>query len=134
MNGILGMTEVVLESELSAQQREQLGLVKSCAESLMKGDPTRLRQVLINPLSNGVKFTHQGSVTLGLNCRRERHGNVEVRFLVQHGNRNFQTKPPEDFRGVSTVGQFSDERIRGDRVRALDLAAASERHGKRDRG
>ena len=35
INGILGMTELTLESELNAEQRESLGLVRSSAESLL---------------------------------------------------------------------------------------------------
>jgi signal transduction histidine kinase/DNA-binding response OmpR family regulator len=35
MNGILGMTELVLDSELTADQRENLGLVRLSAESLL---------------------------------------------------------------------------------------------------
>ncbi|MCV5275406.1 hybrid sensor histidine kinase/response regulator, partial [Escherichia coli] len=35
MNGIIGMTDVVLDGPLSDEQRENLGWVKSSADSLM---------------------------------------------------------------------------------------------------
>jgi signal transduction histidine kinase len=35
MNGIFGMTELVLDSQLTAEQREYLGIVQSSAESLL---------------------------------------------------------------------------------------------------
>lgn len=35
------------------------------------GDETRLRQILLNLCSNAIKFTHQGSVSIALNCQFE---------------------------------------------------------------
>ncbi len=38
--------------------------MKECLPTLLVGDPMRLTQILINLLSNGIKFTETGSVTL----------------------------------------------------------------------
>lgn len=36
MNGILGMTGLALETPLSEEQKEYLGMVKSCSEALLE--------------------------------------------------------------------------------------------------
>ncbi|MFW9616818.1 response regulator [Aquabacterium sp.] len=47
------------------------------------GDPTRLRQVLVNLGANAIKFTDQGSVTIGLEVQSARSNEVMLHGWVQ---------------------------------------------------
>ena len=49
----------------------------------LRGDPTRLRQALLNYASNAVKFTDQGSVALRARLLQEDADGLLVRFEVQ---------------------------------------------------
>jgi signal transduction histidine kinase/CheY-like chemotaxis protein len=62
---------------------------------VLRGDPTRLKQVLVNLVGNGVKFTSRGSVTVALS-HRVADGRNHFRFEV----RDTGIGIPEDKQGI----------------------------------
>lgn len=50
--------------------------------NFIKGDPTRLAQVLTNLMSNAVKFTEKGSVTIDIDVASETAQKIAINFTV----------------------------------------------------
>ena len=61
-----------------------LRVVQATAPNLtVRGDPTRVRQILVNLVGNGLKFTSQGSVTLTVRQMATAPDAVRLRFEVR---------------------------------------------------
>jgi signal transduction histidine kinase/DNA-binding response OmpR family regulator len=73
----------MLEPQAAAKGVELLVKPAPTLPRVLRGDATRMRQILTNLLHNAIKFTEVGRVSLALSCAREDSGRLRLRCEVE---------------------------------------------------
>jgi two-component system sensor histidine kinase/response regulator len=76
-------TAGLLGVRLTDRPVELLSDIAADVPHLVRGDPTRLRQVLTNLTGNAIKFTESGEVALSATAEPSRDGECRIRFAVR---------------------------------------------------
>ena len=82
INNLLTNVKLMLMARVQAKDL-QLQVITDATLSDLQGDATRLQQALINYVSNAIKFTENGSITLRTLKQQDSRDSVLIRFEVQ---------------------------------------------------
>lgn len=82
---VASIVDSVVEITTDRARQKQIALLTDC-ESIpgqLRGDPIRIRQALLNYVSNAIRFTERGSVTVRVRCQESSGDHLLLRFEVQ---------------------------------------------------
>ena len=70
---------------IKAQKKglEYISMIKSDVPTKLKGDPGRLRQIIVNLVNNSIKFTSKGEVCIFVSLAEEKDQTARLRFDIQ---------------------------------------------------
>ncbi|MGD9511774.1 MAG: ATP-binding protein, partial [Geminicoccaceae bacterium] len=83
LSACLEQVRSLLAPQASERGLELVVASEAPADLVLQGDPTRLSQILVNLVGNGIKFTAKGSVTLRVVEKSADDTSVGVRFEIQ---------------------------------------------------
>ena len=76
-------TTEILVPRAVEKNLELLCMVDPEVPSMLRGDPGRLRQVILNLAGNAIKFTSQGEVAVRVSRVKENESTVTLRFSIR---------------------------------------------------
>lgn len=80
------LVELVISQIEDLATKKKVRLIQDVEPSVpnvILGDPTRLQQILVNIVNNGVKFTHKGFVELRVATLAENENEIELQFEIE---------------------------------------------------
>lgn len=83
LHRLIGSTVDIFKYQATARGLELVVTIDPAVPPALLGDPNHLRQVLVNLISNAIKFTEQGRVTLQIEQLADTAHFVQVRFAVK---------------------------------------------------
>lgn len=103
----------LMTPQAAEKQIEVICMIEDSVPTTPIGDVTRLRQVLVNLLSNSVKFTEQGEIFVHVGARHN-SGTHEIHFRVRDTGIGIPlSKVPQLFRSFSQIDPSTTRRFGG---------------------